>query len=114
MRIIDLTRQTTLATSVEVADTFNKRLRGLIGRRTLGPGEALLLTPCQCVHTWFMLFPIDLVYLDAKWQVLATVEALRPFRFGPLILKTCCILELPGFLLRTTGTVPGNNLGSAE
>lgn len=114
MRIIDLTTGTELATEVEVAGTFGRRLRGLMGRAALAPGAGLLLTPCSGVHTWFMRFPIDIVYLGDGWRVLHTVEALAPFRLGPYVRGTRHVLELPAHRLRVTGTVPGNTLRLAE
>lgn len=110
MRIVDVTLGTDLATKVDVAGTFGRRFLGLMGRAVLVPGAGLLLTPCSSVHTWFMRFPIDLVYLDAGWRVLHTVEALAPFRLGPYVRGTRHVLELPAHRLRVTGTVPGNIL----
>ena len=48
-----------------VADNPFTRLRGLLGRRGLGAGEGLLLRPSPSIHTWFMRFAIDVVFLDA-------------------------------------------------
>ena len=53
-----------------VADRPFPRLRGLMGRRGLAPGEGLLLRPTPSIHTWFMRFPIDAVFLDADLRVL--------------------------------------------
>jgi len=110
MRVVDVTTGAELANRVEVAATFSRRFLGLMGRAGLPPGTGLLLTPCRGVHTWFMRFPIDLVYLDADWRVLHTVQALAPFRLGPCVRGTRHVLELPAHSLRTAGTVPGNIL----
>jgi uncharacterized membrane protein (UPF0127 family) len=63
-----------------VADTPFSRLRGLLGRRSLRAGEALLLRPSPSIHTFFMRFAIDVVFLDADLRVLRVVEALKPWR----------------------------------
>jgi len=63
-----------------VADRAPARLRGLLGRRSLSPGEGLLLRPAPSIHTWFMRFPIDAVFLDADLHVLAIRRALGPWR----------------------------------
>src|SRR5215210_6170549 len=64
----------------EIADGPLSRLRGLLGRDELGDEEGLLLTPESSVHTWFMRFPIDVVFLEADLTVLSVRESLRPWR----------------------------------
>jgi uncharacterized protein len=63
-----------------IADTFWTRFRGLMGRRSLRAGEGLFLRPGGSVHTMFMRFPIDVVFLDDELRVLKVVPALRPWR----------------------------------
>ena len=57
-------------------------MKGLLGRRSLLPGEGLLLKPAGSVHTWFMRFPIDVVFLDRELRVLAVRSDLRPWRMA--------------------------------
>lgn len=64
---------------IEVADTSWRRLRGLMFRRALAPGEGLLLTRTSSVHTCWMRFPLDVTFLDARGRVLREVR-LRPWR----------------------------------
>jgi uncharacterized membrane protein (UPF0127 family)/CheY-like chemotaxis protein len=66
--------------SVAVADTRWSRLRGLLGRRRLDLDEGLVLRPSFSVHTWFMSFPIDVVFVDADQVVLKIRDNLKPFR----------------------------------
>lgn len=66
--------------SCSLADTAWTRLRGLIGRGALAPGEGLLLCPSASVHTCFMRFPIDIVYLDGRLEVLDVAPAVSPWR----------------------------------
>ena len=56
------------------------RMRGLLGRSSLPPGEGILLRPASSVHTGFMRFPIDVVFLDRDLNVLRVVPDLRPWR----------------------------------
>jgi uncharacterized membrane protein (UPF0127 family) len=63
-----------------VADSPPARLRGLLGRRGLPAGDGLLLRPCASVHTCFLCFPIDVVFLDGDDRVVRVVEHLRPWR----------------------------------
>src|ERR1035437_8214091 len=69
LQVSNLTRNTMLATRMEVADTSSKRNKGLLGRASLSPGEGLWILPCEAVHTFWMRFPIDLVYLDRKKRI---------------------------------------------
>ena len=69
LQVKNLTRQTVLAISLEVADSGAKRNKGLLGRKELSPGEGLWILPCQSVHTFGMQFAIDLVYLDRKHRI---------------------------------------------
>lgn len=64
----------------EVAETFAERAKGLIGRRGLEPGHGLLIKRCNCIHTFFMRFPIDATFLDGKGVVVKVVRNIRPWR----------------------------------
>ncbi len=65
-----------------LANRFFSRLRGLLGRRGLDVGEALLLSPSSSVHTMFMRFPIDVVFLDRTLQVVGVSADVRPWRLA--------------------------------
>ena len=64
----------------DIADTPLSRLRGLLGRAGLEAGEALLIRPTWSVHTFFMRFPIDVVFVDRDLRILAVKPNLRPWR----------------------------------
>jgi hypothetical protein len=63
-----------------VADRPHTRLRGLLGRSALAREEGLLLRPSPSIHTWFMRFPIDAVFLDADLRVIGVAPDLAPWR----------------------------------
>jgi uncharacterized protein len=63
-----------------LADTFWTRFRGLLGRKELAESEGLLIRPASSVHTLFMRFPIDVVFLDRDLSVLRVVPAVPPWR----------------------------------
>jgi uncharacterized membrane protein (UPF0127 family) len=62
------------------ADSPLRRMRGLLGRSSLAPDEGILLRPAGSIHTAFMRFPIDAVFVDADGRVLKIAEALPPWR----------------------------------
>lgn len=63
-----------------VADSPASRLKGLLGRSELRPGEGLLLRPASAIHTCFMRFAIDAVFLDRDWRVVGISDDVRPWR----------------------------------
>src|SRR4051812_49386215 len=71
-----------IAADVEVAFTRATRRRGLLGRDALDPQAALMLTPCLAVHTAFMRFPIDIVFLDRDGCAVKLVSNVRPWRMA--------------------------------
>jgi uncharacterized membrane protein (UPF0127 family) len=62
------------------ADTPLARMRGLLGRKELPRGEGMLLRPAASVHTAFMRFPIDVVFVDRNGRVLDIARSVRPWR----------------------------------
>lgn len=64
----------------EVARSFFQRLRGLIGRRSMPPGEGMLILRCNAIHTFFMRFAIDATFLDRDGRVVKTVRNIKPWR----------------------------------
>jgi uncharacterized membrane protein (UPF0127 family) len=77
-----------------LADRPWTRLRGLLGRRRLEADEGLLLRPVGAIHTLFMRFAIDVVFLDRDYVVLKVVENVRPWRFAAAR-RAKAVLELP-------------------
>ena len=69
-----------LANKTECASSFLDRLRGLLGRSSLGPDSALLIERCGSIHTVGMRFAIDAVFLDRAWHVVRIVRNIRPGR----------------------------------
>ena len=63
-----------------VADSPSSRMRGLLGRSSLDAGEGLLLRPASSIHTWFMRFPIDAVFLAQDGTVVGIADNLLPWR----------------------------------
>ena len=92
-----------------VADTTVSRLRGLLGRDELAADEGLLLTPESSVHTWFMRFPIDVVFLDADLTILGLRECLPAWRLAGHR-GARAVLELPAGTCDQRRMRPGDRL----
>lgn len=99
-----------LAERVILANTFWTRLRGLIGRRRLAPAEALWLRPCNGVHTFWMLFAIDAIFLDRELRVVKLVENLRPFCVTLPHSQARSVLELPAHTITRAALKVGDRL----
>lgn len=70
-------------------------MKGLLGKERLEAGEGLLLRPCKGIHTFFMKFPIDAIFLSKENQVVSIVHALPPNRMSNIYLRAVSVLELP-------------------
>jgi len=92
-----------------VADNAPARMKGLLGRRGLEPGEGLLLRPAGSVHTAFMRFPIDAVFLDRDLTVLGVSADLGPWRAASRR-RARAVLELAAGESARRGIAPGDRL----
>jgi len=82
-----------LANQVAIADTFNKRLKGLLGKSSINIEEGLLLKNCSSIHCFFMRFTIDAVYLSENMTVIEK-ETIKPWKIGKIVKNTIHVLEL--------------------
>ena len=69
-----------LGVDAEVAESFASRFAGLMARRGLPPGAGMLFRRCRAVHTLFMRFPIDVVFLGRDGRVVKAVRGVKPWR----------------------------------
>jgi uncharacterized membrane protein (UPF0127 family) len=72
----------TIATAIELALTRSARRRGLLDRTALDPSSALMLAPCLMIHTGFMRFAIDVIFVNRSGRVLRIVRDLGPWRIA--------------------------------
>jgi uncharacterized membrane protein (UPF0127 family) len=108
VKVTNATRGRTIGARVGVADTYWRRLRGLIGRPPLESDEGLLLRPCRAVHMWGMTYPIDVAFLDSGNEVVALYRELAPGARTRWHGRAKCALELPGGKLAESGTEVGD------
>lgn len=81
MKLYNKTKKQVVATEVLIADTFMTRLLGLMGKASFAKEKAMLFKGHPSVHTCFMRFPIDIVFLDKDMRVTEVTENLKPWRF---------------------------------
>jgi uncharacterized membrane protein (UPF0127 family) len=104
------TRDTILVERMTVADSMLTRMRGLLGTTTLPSGEALLLRPARQVHSFFMRYALDLVFIDREGQVLLAIANFARNRLSPLVRAADAILEMPAGTLAEHPTALGDRL----
>lgn len=107
LQVINVTRKTKLASNAEVAGSGGKRTKGLLGRKGLAPGEGMWIVPCEAIHTFFMRFAIDLVYLDRKNRIKKVASGVRPWRLSAC-LSAHSVLELPSGTVHNSQSRPGD------
>ena len=110
VRILNSTRDTELADRAWTAEGFWPRLVGLLRRSSLEPGEALILDPCTSVHTAFMRFSIDVVYVGRSGQVVKLSPELKPYRISGVLRGGRSVIELPSGRIEATDTAVGDQL----
>ncbi len=110
MRVINQTQNTVLMTQGRLANTFWTRLRGLLGTTALRTGEGLILAGEKSIHTMFMSFAIDVVYLDKNYTVIRTTPNMVPYRLGPFVTQSAFVLEMPVGVIAQTSTQVGDRL----
>jgi len=93
--VVNLTRGTVIGDRVEVADTSSTRNKGLLGRTGLDAGAGLWIKPCSGVHMFGMKFPIDVIGLNSKREVIKLWPNLKPWRMTSINLRLRSVIELP-------------------
>lgn len=110
LQISNLTRGSILAGRCEEARSFFSRGRGLMGRTDLAAGCGLLIEPCSSVHSFFMRFPIDVVFADRNHKVVGLTEAMPPNRPYAGAWRARYVVELPAGTIAASGTQVGDML----
>jgi uncharacterized membrane protein (UPF0127 family) len=104
------TKGTPVAARVNVARSMWARFWGLMGKRGLADDEALLIDPCSSVHTMFMRFPIDVVYLSKENAVVKIAPSLGAWRASLGGKGAHRVLEMPAGAAARTGLEVGDEV----
>lgn len=96
------------------ADTPWKRFRGLMFRESIGPDDGLLLMPCNSIHTFFMRFDIDVIFLNKKMEVVELRERVKPRRIGPMCRRAHAVLECAAGFIAAHNVRPQQVLKSPD
>lgn len=110
MKITNKTKNTILAKDAIIADTPLKRMRGLLGKKEFNKCQALIIRPCQSIHTFFMRFSIDVLFVDKNNKVIKAISNLRPFRLIPVYFNSAFVIEMPVGTIQLSLTSKGDTL----
>jgi len=109
MRLVNERTRETLAAAVEVASTRRARRAGLLGRDALDSSCAFVLDPCWMIHTAFMRFPIDVVFVGRDDRVVRIEQAVQPWR-AAASMRARRVIELPAGTVRRHHVAIGDAL----
>jgi hypothetical protein len=109
MPLVNLRTNDVVAETVEVANTRRARRAGLLGRDRLDGSSALVLEPCWMIHTAFMRFPIDVVFVGRDDRVVGIAQAVRPWRAAASP-RARRVIELPAGAVTRHGVELGDPL----
>lgn len=108
MNVYNSSKNIVIATQVKVAKNFFTRTIGLLSRKSLSKEEGLVIKPCSSIHTFFMKFAIDVLFINKKGQIIALYENVKPWKILPLHFTSSYVIELPA------GTILDKNIDKGD
>jgi len=100
----------TLGEKIFLANNPVTRLTGLMGKKSFGKLDGLLIEPCNSIHMFFMRFPIDVIFIAKDNKIVHTIENLKAWRISPIVFKAYSTLELPIGTIQNTDSKIGDVL----
>jgi uncharacterized membrane protein (UPF0127 family) len=108
--VTNVTRGETLATRSNKVDTFLRRGLGLMGKKSLPDGGGLIIEPCNGVVSFFMRFPIDVLFIGREGDVRHVLPSLTPWKMSKVVRGSRFVIELPAGSIARTGTEAGDRI----
>jgi uncharacterized membrane protein (UPF0127 family) len=109
LAVQNASRRVDLGRKIRVAHSLLDRAAGLLATPALLDDEGLWISPCKSIHTFFMRYPIDVLFLDAEGLVISQ-NTYRPWRISAWHAKSKGVLELAAGTLNRTGTQKGDRI----
>ena len=108
--LINKTNNFIISENLEVANSYFKRLKGLMFTKKLPEKNALKLIPCNQIHTFFMNYSIDVLYLDSDNNVIFCEENLKPGKIGARVKNALSVIELPNGKIKKSNIKIGDSV----
>jgi len=114
VRVVNLANGQEIAARAGVAGNFWTRGRGLLGRKSLSPGEGLVIESCRQIHMFFMAFAIDVLHVKREsptaGEVTRVLHNIAPNHIGPWVRRSDYVIELPAGTAARTGIAEGDHI----
>lgn len=94
MQLQNKTKNITLMTDVIISNNFFTRLKGLLGKSELPDGQCMIITPCKSIHTFFMKYPIDVVFIDKNYRVIEIIKNMAPGHTSSYVKNVWSVIEM--------------------
>ncbi len=114
MLIKNASRNIILAEKAEYADDFFSRAAGLLGRSSMSHNEALWIIPCGMIHTFFMRFDIDALFLDRRNRIVRIKRNIPPWRICYGGIKSHSVVEFAAGATAPDAAAPGDVIEAVE
>lgn len=108
MKLENRTKKNIISSKVMHARSIFARMKGLLGHKNLMADEVMWIEPCKSIHTWFMRFPIDAVFVNQNLQVVTLKSNIHPWRLVWPNWQATSVFELP------QGTIAKKNIESGD
>ena len=109
-QLINTRNSSLLADNLKLAKTFMQKTKGLIGTKKLNEKEALWISPCPSVHTFFMSFSIDVIFTDKNLKVTSLFENIPPGKILWGGIRSYNVFEMKEGRIQTTQVKKGDVL----
>lgn len=103
-------REKIISNKVKVADSLKDRLIGLMFLDDMIGFDSLLLKPCQSIHTFFMKYPIDVIFLDKNFNIIKVIKNMKPWRVSGFYFKASQVLELRAGSIQELESLEGEEI----
>jgi uncharacterized protein len=110
VELINQSNGIVIAEKVIPAYSFFKRLKGLMFTSSFPEGYAIHIQPCRSIHTYFMKYEIDVLYLNDEYEIVAAESYVRPGEFGKHHKGTTSVIEIPAGTIHKTKIEPGQTV----
>lgn len=102
IRIVHQGNNNVIASKVIKAASLWSRTKGLLGEKSLEPGSAMWIVPCKSIHTFFMQFPIDAIFISRSGKIVGLCKNLAPFRLSSIYWDASSVIELRAGTIETS------------
>lgn len=114
MKLINKNNGKILADRIELADNFFSRTKGLLGKSELCRGEGLHIIPCSSIHSFFMKFAFDAVFINKKNEVVYLIKNMPAWKISKVCFLAHSVVELPSGVIKESETNIGDVLEFAD